>query len=46
MAIVAKPKKHVSPRTMNAMLVVIKRRKSEFQGISESNASVDRTLDM
>ena len=30
MAILARPKKHVSPRTMNAMLVGITRRSSEF----------------
>ena len=41
----AKPKKHVSPRTMNAMLVGIIRRSSEFRRISDSDASVDLALD-
>ena len=44
MAIVAKPKKHVSPRTMNATLVGITRRNADMQRISECDASVDRTL--
>jgi hypothetical protein len=44
-AIVAKPRKHVSPRTMNALMVGITRRSSEFRRISDSDASVDRELD-
>ena len=40
-----KPTKHVSPRTINAMMVGITRRKTEFQVISECDASVDRALD-
>ena len=40
----AKPKKHVSPRTMNAMLVGITRHNSDFRRISDSNASVDRAM--
>ena len=43
--LVARPKKHVSPRTMNAMMVGITRRSSEFRRISDSDASVDRELD-
>ena len=45
-AIVLKPqKKHVSPRSMNAMLVgITKRRDPEMRRISESEASVDRAL--
>ena len=41
-AMVVKPKKHVSPRLMNSMLVGITRRNSDFQRISECDASVDR----
>ena len=43
MVIVAKPKKrHVSPRSMNAMLVGITRRNPDMRRISDSDASVDR----
>ena len=43
MTILVKPKKkHVSPRLMNAMLVGIARRNSEFQRPRECDASVDR----
>ena len=42
MAIVAKPKKHVSPRLINAMMVGITRRNSEFHRTSECDAFVDR----
>ena len=39
----AKPqKKHVSPRTMNAMLVGMTRRDPDMRRISNSEASVDR----
>ena len=44
-AIVAKPRKHVSPRTMNALMVGITRCSSEFRRTSDSDASVDRELD-
>ena len=37
-----KPRKHVSPRLMNSMLVGITRRNSDFRRISECDASVDR----
>ena len=42
-AIVAKPKKkHVCPRTMNAILVGMTRRDPDMRRISDSEASVDR----
>ena len=40
----AKPKKHVSHRTMNAMLVGITRSNPDMQRISECNVSVDPAL--
>ena len=43
-AIVAKPKQHVSPRSMNAMLVGITRRNTDMQRISECYVAVDRVL--
>ena len=42
MTIVLKPKKHVSPRLMNSMLVGITRSNSDFRRISGCDASVDR----
>ena len=44
MAIVAKPKKHVSPLLINTMLVGITRRNSDFRRISECDVSVDQAL--
>ena len=43
MAIVAKPKKHVSPRLINAMMVGLTRRNSESRRISECDAYQDQS---